>query len=974
MGKLASANNKRISSSIIGISRSISACKRCRKKRIKCSHEFPRCKGCMKANVECVSIDPATGREIPRSYVVHLESEVQRLEKQLKLFEDRSSDALSASLHKLSDDGETTTHPAAAEIKSHSMSGTPSMIETVEMCTVDSGCTAPASFFGASSGISFARLMFTALNFKGSDLSKKSEFDINNERRHSFVDPSTLKETAQNCNMALLPPKQQAISLLSLYFAQSNSQLPLFHREMFLRMYFQPLYGDIPENCSFASIYTSLNRSHISHVDEQDTWYYQYTRKLDQEISKSKETFDPFEFSATVEVPKKFHKPLYFINIVFAIASSVIHLQYPEQISSEFKSSALKYIDEVFCSKDRLESLQGILCLTLYSLMRPCVPGCWYLLGSALRLTVDLGLHWETAADNDDAFKLDIKRRLFWSCYSLDRQICVYLGRPFGIPEECCHVPFPSNLDDALITREDSNSVEDYSTKTSSMPSYKSVSLTMFRIRKLQAEVRSVLYDGKELPRKFRDLNEWYRDISERLQLWLASIPKTLRMMNCNFNSEFFNLNYDHTRIMLNGLSPAHFNLSQKNYMTLVEASMDMILSYYQLYTCKLLNYTWAATHNLFMAGTSFLYSIFNCEDARNSAPLSQVQRVVLCCNLILNGIKDKCNAASHCKDVFEILAAAVIKLKYTDNNIQSVDMSSIPSNEQIAQMQPGRHLPENVRNLVSSLPESIRSHELDLMATRHRWQQSLNDGTIHDASKIKREGEYPALDNQAISSLSQINIPNISLQGQTLVRAASQPITSIPSTGISDTSAERSNIINEADLNRFFDELQKIQSPESSNRSSGNNDIAAQQSISALQSAELQALSSNYGHANYVPLESHSNQYMEGQGPYIDECASQQFRQSSIDVNTTTYTLPGLQLHSKSPEINELQNFGSSAHGLGINGVPGRQMSQRSKEGQRVFNMIYQVPTESIWDQFFTTPYAGMDRSSKSDERAYNP
>ena len=66
------------------IYRSISACNRCRSRKTKCDQLFPACTSCAKAGVECVGVDAATGREIPRSYVSHLEERIAALEAQLK--------------------------------------------------------------------------------------------------------------------------------------------------------------------------------------------------------------------------------------------------------------------------------------------------------------------------------------------------------------------------------------------------------------------------------------------------------------------------------------------------------------------------------------------------------------------------------------------------------------------------------------------------------------------------------------------------------------------------------------------------------------------------------------------------------------------------------------------------------------------------------------------------------------------------
>lgn len=842
-----------------GIARSICACKRCRIKKIKCSLDFPKCKNCEQAGVECVSVDPVTGRAVPRSYIVYLETQVKDLQAKLK-------DATKVNTPVGNEDDSDNSDNSDYDLPTpHSKSSqTP---EKSDIVSESANSVAPPSFFGASSCISFAKLMFTALNFKGADDGSVKVTEASNGRNgseeekklaraDSLKGPHAMKAYAKRSKMALLPPKQQAMALLSLYFSESNSQVPIFHRELFLRRYYQPIYGDLPEDCNLASSFTSINRKMLVHIDEEDTWYHRYTEKLDEETSEKKQ-FDPLRFSATVKVPRKFRKPLFFMNIVFAIASSVVHLQYPDQISEEFKNSALRYIDDVYSSPNRLEALQAVMCLTLYSLMRPCIPGCWYLLGSALRLTVDLGLHWEYSSKQYDPFTMDMRRRLFWSCYSLDRQICVYLGRPFGIPEESCHVPFPSLLDDSLIDMNCEKDGPDYARKPLPSPSYKCISVAMIRIRMLQAEIQLVMYDQKDLPRKFKTMDEWYRDISRRLDAWIASVPQTQQAMNCTFTSEFFSLNYHHARIMLNGLSPKHYTLTEENYLILLDASKEIILCYYQLFRRKMVNYTWAATHNLFMAGTSFLYSVFNCDAARKAAPLAEVQKVVSYCNIVLGGLKERCDAASHCRKVFEILTAAVIKIKYTDKIIHSVNLSKITSSSQDV----------NETNTLKEKPTGlIEQQESQIM--------------------------YP-------------------------VRGGSLPVNSFRWS------------TNEEDLDKFFDEVEGIESPSSSSRSSKNAEITPQvfKTQSGFSDLNVSTRETSNQNENAYPDYQAMATDVEGDQPLDNSEAGQQ--------GNTSY--PRTQM----------DKLGSPS-------------KVDSKEGQKLFKMMYQIPTDSIWEQFFTSSFNG--------------
>ncbi|ODV97284.1 hypothetical protein PACTADRAFT_39566, partial [Pachysolen tannophilus NRRL Y-2460] len=650
---------KRPSSSILGISRSIAACQRCRIKKTKCDQKFPRCGRCEKAKVECVGLDSATGRQVPRSYIVHLEDRVAMLEKKLRK---RGVDP-DLTEGDLSNDIELTQQQEAL-INNNNNNNNSSTGAGI----IDAGeQRAPLSYLGGSSlGISFAKLMFTAVKFQQQDNKSTTSGTTPNSGniKYQIMDPSMSSKTAIGTIPALLPPKDQAQRFLEIYFAQSNSQLPIFHREEFIKAYFEPIYGSLGSNVSLASNYSSINREVLnSNIQENQTWFWKYKEQMEsilsEAIAENKENPDPIKIANSIVVPLKYHRPLYFLNIVFAISSSVHHLQYASQISEGFRTSALKFIESVYSSPDRLEALQSILLLTLYSIMRPAVPGVWYVLGSALRLVVDLGLHTEKSvasrSESSDSFTLDMKRRLFWCTYSLDRQVCFYLGRPFGISEESINVPFPSELDDALIVRND-DSIPDYSTRSSSMPSYKAVSISMFKMRLLQSEVQRILYENAELPRKFSSLIDWKIDCDKRLDHWKMSSPKTQRRMNCEFNLAFFNLNYNQTKLALHGLSPKNLRLTVSDYFIVNDASKEVIRSYSNLLNNRSINYTWVAVHNLFMAGTSYLYSIYHCEEVAQKTSLQEMQWFTSSCSKILNSLMDRCDAAIHCKDTFEIL------------------------------------------------------------------------------------------------------------------------------------------------------------------------------------------------------------------------------------------------------------------------------------------------------------------------------
>lgn len=1065
---------------ILGITRSISACKRCRKKKIKCSHDFPRCTACIKANAECVSLDPATGREIPRSYIVHLESRVSELENyirdslassdaspaqtlptdhQQRLQPDIAS-ASSTNTHLSTTHSNTPNFVSPPSYKNNTPASTDnadnasqsenndSIIDTIHNYNPTKSkddSSRPTTFSG--NGISFSKLMFAALHFKDTAETRDKE-----RRRSSAmaaaaagsalmtntkppIDPTTVVMSSFSKNVALLPPKQQALDFLSLYFAQPNSQLPIFHREEFLANYFIPIYGKIPETAAFASKDTSIDWGRLPDIAENDTWYYQYTRLLDAETGVDPD-MDPFQFSAKVSVPRRFRKALYFTNIVFAIASSTWHLQFPSEISENFKNAALLHIEDAYSSINRLESLQAMLCLTLYSLMRPCVPGVWYLSGSSLRLCIDLGLHNDSTSSGAEPATRDMRRRLFWCCYSLDRQICVYLGRPFGIPEESIKVPFPSVLDDSMINPEMTQMTLNIK-NPSEVFSYKHIAITMFKIRQLQAEIQSTLYDKKEIPRIFPSLSAWLADISSRLNDWRADIPHITKKMNCAFTTEFFDLNYYHARMMLHGLAPARYVLTVNDFIKLAEASKETLFTFYKLWNHGALNYTWAVTQNVFMAHMNFLYAIFHNDEVRNATSLNEIKKLSRYASITLKSLINRCNAAEQCLEVLSILSQAVIKLKYpkayqrqpNDNgDTPSTEhaISRLPSEDEVKTLQPGGHMTGNMRRLIVSIPELINAEE-------NKSSRPAEEDTSGESSgprkriKLSSVGSPDAI--SASGTTSRTPTPNV---GSLILNQEKE------NSDISSSVAESVWELSETDLDRFFEEVRKVNSPDSvrslSHYSTNSNDnaiedntafdarprqgdaltimrspttsasvfvsgstnspavsISSSRSISDGRSSQGDASAQQFARSQHKPgpvyhrTTSEQGESPNFQGPQIQRqvhplyqaqllsapntypsslsYASSQNYQQQYQHSYTSFSSPnslpafphpfasGTNSPAKENRNNEQSSF---PHGPEFSDVT----RKNSKEGQRVYKLMLETGTESIWDQFFAQPF----------------
>lgn len=292
-----------------------------------------------------------------------------------------------------------------------------------------------------------------------------------------------------------------------------------------------------------------------------------------------------------------------------------------------------------------------------------------YIIGVAVRLAVDLGLHYEDGKDIESGlgdaaaqqarergrreYIRDLRRRLWWCAYSFDRLVSVCVGRPFGISDQVITTEFPSLLDDRFITQNGFIQPPQDTVK----PTYKLVAHHYFRLRLLQSEILQVLqYQQAQMARstglnqknahmhtalpspflsKFDSFRSWRINIDKRLYEWKTSAP-TKQDTGVAFSPEFLDLNYWQAIIMLYRQSlsvpamfegeyhtsnevnsPTIYNMELREdedrvYLKVAEAGQKILRLYRQLHRVSLVNYTYLATHHLFMAGISYLYAIWH--------------------------------------------------------------------------------------------------------------------------------------------------------------------------------------------------------------------------------------------------------------------------------------------------------------------------------------------------------------------------
>lgn len=319
-------------------------------------------------------------------------------------------------------------------------------------------------YLGSTSGISFARVVFAAVKSSVSGSSSERGSNRGGKVPANVVDSGTSMrdsffglQTKPTIRQATFPDRELASRLVELYFEHANPQIPILHRGEFMDM-FDRIYASGERNRTSRESYMlnivfAIGAGIILGSSDSEASPVSDNGRSPSKSRSSPPSSKKRRLAGHQHQPEEYH------------ASAIVHLE-------NFLGSS-PAADRPDGFGGGLEELQAVLLLAGFALLRPVAPGLWYIVGVAVRLGVDLGLHYEdgvgidgrgaddqatgqlglktesngngaaTAAGSANHAKIDAKergrrewvrdlrRRLWWCVYSLDRLVSTCVGRPF---------------------------------------------------------------------------------------------------------------------------------------------------------------------------------------------------------------------------------------------------------------------------------------------------------------------------------------------------------------------------------------------------------------------------------------------------------------------------------------------------------------------------------------------------------------
>ncbi|KAI1415735.1 fungal-specific transcription factor domain-containing protein [Hypoxylon sp. FL1857] len=634
------------------------SCARCRRQKIRCDDNVPSCGNCARVGQVCIRTHLSNNPDVI-SHINFTEARLRVLEDVLRrvapeelaklpassrvsLASTASQPGLSCELNRiLGDSGndqvvqntyDNNRHPSPPSAAIASPPGS-TQIGPGEPLAHEVGLLSLASsreskYLGPSSGVPFARLIFSAIP-QSQGLAA------------SWVTPRSLRSQGV--------PQAQPFSL------DWTSEVDLQH---FVDAYFETLHPLHP------------------FIDEDAV-----SGRLDILYTKQSPLLNPQKMPRLSEIESAM-SPMHSVQIflIVALGARVLETRLSADFSSErYLATAQARITTLELPlHDSIEGLQIMLLLALSSFYFENGPNAWFLNSTIIASCLDLGLQrrWTATvprmSPHERRHNTNIRSAIFWSAYSIERNLSVVLGRPLTLRDEAIDVEFPgegtlsyrsSTRHESEVSPVDNLSWENSPKRPRIDRSQYAAAHYSFRLDRIVAEIKLMLHRVINLPERFpwpTDLAKWQKEAHLSCDYVINEVFTHLKWRSRRSSTDItirsLELKYHHNLMLLHRPSPAIPQPTIDSWKICYNSAVKTIMIYSDLHRFSKLTNSWLAAHTVFVSGITFIYCIWAQPEIKNETSLEVFTHNATACTTILTFLGRTWSVATDAVGKFERL------------------------------------------------------------------------------------------------------------------------------------------------------------------------------------------------------------------------------------------------------------------------------------------------------------------------------
>lgn len=303
------------------------------------------------------------------------------------------------------------------------------------------------------------------------------------------------------------------------------------------------------------------------------------------------------------------------------------------------------------CETRSVQNIEAMLLLVVYHLRSATSHGLWYMTGLAMRTCIDLGLHRKGSTARLDPYTVQLRRRLFWAAYYLERAISLSLGRPFSISDRHIDVDLPLDVDDdvrdpAILTAAQSNP-QDPAAKVTTISLFRA----LIRIRQIDSKIQHTIYRAD---RPLQELRPKLDKIYRLLEEWKTSI-----LLRFPTDLDYATLHYNRAvRLLIQPFLPL-LPITDPYYHICLRAAGDICQLHKKLHQTLEYGHSFLAVQTVFVSGITMLYALWANTDKVWSVRMSNDIRA---CSTVLFVLTERAPWVKRYRDTFELLVNAAME------------------------------------------------------------------------------------------------------------------------------------------------------------------------------------------------------------------------------------------------------------------------------------------------------------------------
>ncbi|KAJ5550220.1 Transcription factor [Penicillium sp. DV-2018c] len=343
---------------------------------------------------------------------------------------------------------------------------------------------------------------------------------------------------------------------------------------------------------------------------------------------------------------------LFKLYLVYAVGSGLLSLTEKETSLPAPESFYVTAIHHISAAREprSIENIEAMVLLVIFHLRSSISQELWYLIGFAMRTCIHLGLYLSRGEADLPPAVIQKRRQLFWTVYSLERNISIALGYPVSLPDRLIDVEMPT------VTQEDDHKLQQV--------------IHLFQLRRIESRIHHSLYrNDRTLQQLLPKVHGYFQELQE----WKESLLASVGADNTR-NPDYLLLHYHRAIRLLMQPFLSILPSSDPFFKACLESAGQICQLHKKLHQNAAYGHSFIAVQTVFVSGIMMLYCLWTHENVW-SVRLSNNIRA---CSSVLFVMGERTPWVRRYRDAFEALVSMAMERLETRQERDARDIASI--------------------------------------------------------------------------------------------------------------------------------------------------------------------------------------------------------------------------------------------------------------------------------------------------------